>query len=321
MMRLLLWLALLNLFSIPGYAHQFAPALLELQESNGDQVGVRWKEPLIRVLGSQLQPVLPVDCEALDTPTVSEENTGRVSKWTLYCPGGLVGKKLEVANIASSGANVLLRVRFLDGHVLRQILSPAEPGITIPDIEDRWAVFWNYAKLGIEHIMTGTDHLLFVLGLTLLVSGKRLLVTVTAFTVGHSITLALAALGWIHVSTTAIEAGIALSIYMLAVELAGRDRRGFLCRYPWGMAGVFGLLHGLGFAGALSQVGLPDGEIPLALFAFNIGIECGQVAFITVVLLLWGGLRRMPYRWPEYIRLIPAYSIGSLSVFWFFQRI
>jgi hydrogenase/urease accessory protein HupE len=323
MIRFYLLLALITISIYPQVnAHQFAPALLELEELDSQQIKVRWKEPVIRVMGSQLQPVLPVDCTNVTTPNVNEIGSGRVSQWNITCSTPLIGKTVAVENIASSGANVLLRIKFLDGHTLRQVLSPDTPRLIIPDRENKLVVFIAYVKLGIEHILTGPDHLLFVLGLTLLVrGGKRLLATITAFTIGHSITLALAALGWIHLSTRPIEAAIALSIYILAVELTNSNKSNFLSTYPWLMAGAFGLLHGLGFAGALVQVGLPDGDIPLALFSFNVGIECGQLAFISVVLAVWFALRKLPIKWPSILIKTPAYVIGSLSVFWFLQRI
>src|SRR5215831_12643877 len=156
----------------------------------------------------------------------------------------------------------------------------------------------GYGRLGVEHILTGFDHLLFVLGLVLLVGGgRRLLWTVTAFTLGHSVTLALAVLGFVHVPQQPIEAGIALSIYVLAVELAPRGVRKptLLERAPWLAAGLFGLLHGLGLA--------------------------GQLAFVGVVLATWAGLRALPVRWPRSTAYVPAYAIGTLAAFWFFQRL
>ena len=310
------------LANAPAQAHQFVPALLELQEVAENQVNVRWKEPLLRVMGSQLQPLLPVECGQLDEPVVRQENSGRVSKWAIRCEKGLVGKTIQVSNIQSSGANVLLRIKYLDGHTFRQILTPGASSVTVPQKESWISVFLAYVKLGIEHILTGADHLLFVLGLTLLVTEpRRLLFTVTAFTLGHSVTLCLAILGWIHFPSGPIEAGIAFSIYILAVELTSPYKNNFLSRYPWYMAGLFGLLHGLGFAGALAEVGLPDGDIPLALLSFNIGIEIGQIAFIAAVFFLWHILKKLPITWPDPIKYIPSYGIGTLSVFWFLDRI
>jgi hypothetical protein len=177
--------------------------------------------------------------------------------------------------------------------------------------------------VGFDHILSGPDHLLFLLGLVLLVHGCRLLVeTVTAFTLGHSVTLSLAALGIVHIPTRPVEALIAFTIFVVAVEVA-RDTQGralSVGRVPWAMAFCFGLVHGLGFAGALAQVGLPDHEIPLALVSFNCGIELGQLAFIVLVLIARALLRWLPTSLLRAGELIPAYAIGSMSAFWMLQR-
>jgi len=202
------------------------------------------------------------------------------------------------------------------------VLRADAPLFTVPPRSSRWQVMRSYAALGIEHILTGLDHLLFVLGLVLLVRGTRTLIaTVTAFTVGHSVTLSLAVLGFVHVSPGPVEALIALTIFAVAVELARgvEGRRPWFSRVPWAMAFCFGLLHGLGFAGALAQVGLPEGEIPLALFSFNTGIEVGQLLFIATVIAGRSALTLLP-SWLKAGAFTPAYAIGSLSAFWFFQR-
>lgn len=308
-------------FAIPAGAHQFAPALLELQEVGADRVAVRWKQPAVRVMGSRLQPVLPGDCKGIGKPTVTRQGTGMEATWEIACPDGLVGKIVGVEGIAESRADVLLRVALEDGRSFRHVLTGDAAVFTIPERESRLTVLTNYAKLGVEHILTGFDHLLFVLGLTLFVGYERLLLwTITAFTFGHSITLALAVLGFVQFPPGPIEAGIAFSIYVLAVELARSNQKTLLHTYPWLVAGLFGLLHGLGFAGALAQVGLPEGEIPLALFSFNVGIELGQLAFVGLVLTVWALFRRLPFAWPRIVRLVPAYAIGSLAAFWFFER-
>jgi len=171
--------------------------------------------------------------------------------------------------------------------------------------------------------LTGFDHLLFVLGLILRLRGwRRLVGTITAFTVGHSVTLALATLGVIHVPTRAVEVLIAITIFAVAVELA-RDRSqwpSWIRRAPWVAAFAFGLLHGLGFAGALAEVGLPPHEIPIALFSFNVGIELGQLAFVAIVLGARRLLVAMPVRWPVAAAQIPAYVIGSLAAYWAVER-
>jgi len=305
-------------------AHQFAPALLQLEEVSADQIEVSWKQPILRVQGSQLRPVLPIECAGVGDPVVRQEGTGMRATWRIRCPDGLAGKTVGVEGIATSQADVLLRVTLRDGRKLHHVLTAGAPGFEIRATGGRSGVFRDYARLGVQHILTGWDHLLFVLGLVLLVGwGSSLLWTVTAFTLGHSVTLALASLGLVKVPQGPIEAAIALSIYVLAVELTRRrdGRRTVMQRAPWLVAGSFGLLHGLGFAGALSEVGLPSAEIPLALFSFNVGIEFGQLAFIAAVLLVIAALRRLPIAWPRAATAVPAYGIGILAAYWFFERI
>ena len=321
------WAALLLagvLAAAPSGAHQFAPALLELEEIAPGRAAVSWKQPAVRVQGSRLRPVLPVECRGIGDPEVTREGTGMRARWQIECPGGLAGKTVGVEGIAASRADVLLRVALLDGRKLRQVLKAEEPSFTIHADGGSLGVLTGYGALGVEHILTGWDHLLFVLALVLLIGwGRSLLFTVTAFTLGHSVTLALASLGLVDLPQGPIEALIALSIYALAIELTSSlgGRRTPTQRAPWIVASGFGLLHGLGFAGALSEVGLPAGEIPLALFAFNVGIELGQLGFVGATLLAVAVLRALPVRWPKVAGAVPAYAIGSLAVFWFCERV
>jgi hydrogenase/urease accessory protein HupE len=322
-LRLLVWGFLTLAAAAPATAHQFAPALLEIEEKSADEAAVRWKQPAVRVQGSQLRPVLPVECEGLGDPEVKQEGTGMRASWRMRCPGGLTGKSVGVEGIAGSQADVLLRITLRDGRRIRHVLKAEAPSFRIDADGSRTGVFKDYAALGVEHILLGWDHLLFVLALVLLVGwGRSLLWTVTSFTVGHSVTLALASLGVVHVPQAPIEAAIALSIYFLAVELIGKreGRRTLTQRAPWAVAAGFGLLHGLGFAGALAEVGLPTAEIPLALFSFNAGIELGQLAFVGAVLLFAAAFRRVPLAWPRWAQAVPAYGIGIMAAFWFLQR-
>lgn len=312
------------LISASAFGHAFAPALLEIRETGPGQANVRWKQPALKVSGSGLYPILPPGCHERGEHRAGTEDTGVVETWDIDCPGGLVGQTVGVEGIAASRANVLLRLVLADGRSVRQVLTADASKFVVPEREGKASVLAGYGRLGVEHILTGFDHLLFVLGLVMLVKGgRRLLWTVTAFTLGHSVTLALAVLGVVHVPQAPTEAGIALSIYILAVQLAPRRAQTPppMARYPWLMAGPFGLLHGLGFAGALAGVGLPDGEIPLALFAFNVGIELGQLLFVGAVLALGMGLRALPLRWPGAVAYLPVYAMGSLAAFWFYQRV
>ena len=220
--------------------------------------------------------------------------------------------------------DALVRVEFADGTTWTQRLTPHRPAATIPAAESSFAVAGVYLRLGVEHILTGLDHLLFVLALLIVArKGRRLLASVTAFTVAHSVTLALAALGFARVPQQPVEAVIALSIVFMAVEIV-RGRQGYAGitgRSPWIVAFAFGLLHGFGFAGALSEIGLPPAHIPLALLFFNLGVELGQLLFVAVVLgagWLLGHLWTRSSRWTE---MAPPYAVGTVAMFWVLQRL
>ncbi len=309
----------------PLAAHTFAPSLLELSEQQ-DGIVVHFKQPQVRVLGSNLRPVLPPSCREIDGPDIRSQGTGIVTTWRVVC-GRLVGEEIGVEGIGGSGADVLLRLQLGDGRSSHHVLTADRPSIEIPRSPGVLDIAGLYGKLGVEHILSGFDHLLFVLGLVLLVEGRRRLVgTVTAFTAGHSITLALAALGLVHVPPGPTEAAIALSIFVLAVELARpREKESLLRRSPWSMAALFGLLHGLGFVGALSEIGLPEHEIPAALFSFNLGIELGQLFFVVVVLVATFSAERslgwLPRSWSVALAGLPVYGIGTLATFWFLERL
>lgn len=306
----------------PARAHPLAPSLLEVREGPGGSAEVRWRTPLLRIAGADLRPLVPAACPALGPPRESRADGSLERRWRIACPPpGLVGRRLSVSGVSESRADVVLRVELADGRRLLRVLRGADPAFVVPARAGRRGVLEDYLGLGARHIAGGVDHLLFVLALLLLVPARRtLLWTVTAFTAGHSATLALAVLGWLDVPRAPVEAAIAASILLLAAELAG-ERPGRLRRAPWLVAGAFGLLHGLGFAGALAKVGLPHGEIPLALFAFNAGIELGQLAFIAAVLAARDvGRRLLPAPGPLAGR-IPAYAIGGLAAFWLLERL
>lgn len=309
-------------------AHPLAPALLELRETASGRVEVLWKRSALRVPGSELQPILPEDCPPLEAPRVEERGTAMLAFWAIDCgEKGLVGRTIRIDDLGPAKIDTLVRIELADGRKLQRVLRRSEPSMEVPERTTRMTVFVDYLKIGFEHILTGADHLLFVFGLFLLCAGLAPLAkTVTAFTVGHSITLSLAALGYAQLPSGPIEVLIAASVLALAVDLA-RDaaRPTFMRRFPWPMALVFGLLHGLGFAGALREVGLPDGEIPMALFSFNVGIEVGQIAFVAVLLALTplflriAGSLSLPPALPL-PRRVAIYAMGSLAAFWMIER-
>jgi len=315
--------ALLLAIAPPVRAHPLAPCVLELREAGGGRVEVGWKTPLLRPRGAELTPVLPARCRAVGARTVAEEGGGTWTRWAVDCgKGGLAGERVGIAGAGSVALGALVRVTLADGRLVQGVLTPSHPELTIPSRPRARDVVRDYGRLGVEHILTGPDHLLFVFGLVLLAgTTRRLLGTVSAFTLGHSVTLTLAALGIVDFPARAIELAIAASVLLLAAELARRPAAPTLIRRrPWAMAALFGLLHGLGFAGALREAGLPAGEIPLSLFSFNVGIEAGQVVFVLAVLALRRAAGPLPERMPSWARRVPVYGMGSLAGYWWIER-
>jgi hydrogenase/urease accessory protein HupE len=307
-------------------AHALAPSLLELTEGASGRVEVLFKTPVLAPAGSaELRPLLPTTCQPLEAPVTTREDTAHLTRWAVDCgEGGLAGGTLGIDGLEDgSGRDALVRVVLADGQVLQDLLNHRRTRFEIPERATRGGIAWRYLELGFEHILSGADHLLFVLGLLLLVQGWRaLLVTITAFTLGHSITLALAVMGWAVLPSGPVEIAIAASLVVLAVEICRPpgDEPSLLRRRPWLVTGLFGLLHGLGFAGALAEVGLPQEEIPLALLSFNVGIEVGQLAFVAAALLAAFALRRAVRTPPPWWVRVPAYGIGTMGCFWIFER-
>ncbi len=317
-----IWLALtLWLLAPAASAHPLAPALLDLRETAPGHYDLLWRTSLVRARGSEVAPQWPDNCRAQLTETTPQADGSLMVRGSLQCEGGLTGRSLRVEGLAGSGINVIARIEHGEGAVRQTLLDATRPVWVVDELTQAAAVFPQYLELGVEHLLTGIDHVLFVLGLLLLVRGRRrLLLTVTAFTVGHSITLSLAVLDRVQLSPSLVELGIAISILLLAGELL-RERPSILARSPGLMAAGFGLLHGLGFAGALAQVGLPQADIPLALLAFNLGIELGQLALVLAWLLAAWLLRSLALRArPVLLRQMPAYVIGSLAAYWCWER-
>lgn len=320
--RLIALCSFIALAATNAPAHPLAPALLQLEESEGGAVEVLWKRSSLSVPGSDIQPVPPPDCPATTTPTFEEEGVAVLVRWTIDCgEAGLVGRTVRVDGLGPAKIDTLVRIGLADGRRIQRVLRRSEPEMIVPEKAGRFEVFVDYLTIGFEHILSGTDHLLFVFGLFLLCATLAPLVkTITSFTVGHSITLSLAALGYTSLPSGPIEALIAASVLMLAVELArDTDRETLMRRYPWPMALLFGLLHGMGFAGALREVGLPQGEIPMALFSFNVGIELGQLVFVAGLAAGAALLRRVELPIPLPQRAA-VYVMGSLAAFWTIER-
>jgi hydrogenase/urease accessory protein HupE len=311
-----------------AYGHALQPGYLALTRMDVDLYAVVWKTPEIKSRPMKISAVLPESCDARQPTDAAWDGTAYVARWTTRCPGGLEGGSIEIIGLDQTRTDVLVRFDFSDGRSDARRLTPNDASFTIPVQASPYDVVKTYLTLGFEHILSGIDHLLFVFALLLLVTDtKRLVATVTAFTIAHSITLAGATLGVIHVPTPPVEATIALSIMFVAAEVIhkGQGRTGLTARAPWIVAFIFGLLHGLGFAGALTEIGLPETAIPTALLFFNVGVELGQLSFIAGVLVVGALVKRFiqsvdlaQFAWA---RAIPAYAIGSLAALWTLQRL
>ena len=324
---LLFAFALLSLMGSQAWADNFRPAYLQLTERSGDAYDVRWKTPAqSEVVVMPIRPVFP-PASQMTKPLVSSYASGSaVMIGQVKVSGGLSGKTIRFEGLAGTGNQVLVRMIRADASEELYKVLPTDPQLTIPRVPDPVSISARYTVLGIEHILLGFDHLCFVLALVLIVRGtRRLIWTVTAFTIAHSITLALATLGAIHVPGPPVEATIALSIIFVANEIIQqrRGREGLASKRPWLVAFAFGLLHGFGFAGALAEVGLPPNAIPLALLFFNVGVEIGQLLFIAAVLLAIRLLSRLTERKAELrnATVVSAYAIGGLASYWLIERV
>jgi hypothetical protein len=310
---------------MPAHADEIRPALLDIKEQNTGLFAVTWKMPTRgnRILA--LTPQLPDSLELLGSPSVQDIPGARIEHATYKNNGAsFTGQRIVIDGLSALQTDVLLLIQLQDGTQHSAILRPGSPEFIIPLEASKLEIARDYWRMGTIHILEGIDHLLFVLALLLIVPGLGALVkAVTAFTVAHSITLALATLGVVHVPAAPTEAIIALSILFLASEII-HQRNGVIGiteRYPWVIAFIFGLFHGLGFAGALSEIGVPQHEVPLALLMFNVGVETGQLLFIVVVLSLLALLKRLPFTAPQGAwRLLP-YAIGSVAAFWTIERV
>ena len=311
--------------AVAPQAHEIRPALLDITEREPGWFEVTWKVPTRGGRGLALNPVLPDSLAPLGPPANHSVPGASVQYSTFKTNGSsLVGETISIDGLEALQIDVLLQIEFADGRTHSAILRPKSSSFEIPADESAWDVAWSYWRLGTTHILGGIDHLLFVLALMLIVPGYWMLFkTITAFTVAHSISLGLATLGFLHIPPGPTEAVIALSILFLAVEVvhSRQGKVGLAERAPWIVAFIFGLFHGLGFAGALSELGLPEHAIPLALFMFNVGVESGQILFLSAVLLIMAALRRAPVAWPAGSWRVMPYTIGSAAAFWTIQRV
>jgi hydrogenase/urease accessory protein HupE len=304
-------------------AHEALPGLLELREQADGAYGLVWKQPVGVSGPAPVAPVFPEGCWLDGRADASVGSETRIRHGTISCAGGLAGRPIVIAGLELTGAAVLVRLRHIDGRIENHVLRPASPRVTLNAGGGALSTTLSYLRLGIEHILVGVDHLVFVWGLMLLLSGwRRLLQTITAFTVAHSATLALAVLGVVNVPLPPLNVVIGLSILFLGPEVlrAARGQSSLMLRHPEMAAMVFGLLHGIGFASGLSTAGLPREEIPMALLAFNVGVELGQLAFVALVLGVTQSWRVLEIQWSRRMALVPGYVLGVLGAFWTLDR-
>jgi hypothetical protein len=325
MKRALLLFIFLAAFASGLSAHEVRPAYLELRQTSPETYDVVWKVP---GQGENMRLGLYVELPAGSTnvtlPRASMVNHAFTERWTIKRAGGLAGGTSTIAGLTATLSDVLVRVERLDGTSQVTRLTPSSPSFVVDASPGAVQVARTYIVLGIEHILTGFDHLAFVLALLIITQGGRKLVkTVTAFTVSHSITLTAVTLGFVNVPTKPVETVIALSIVFVATEILQwkRGRVGLAYRAPWVVAFAFGLIHGLGFAGGLSDIGLPAGHIPTALLFFSFGVESGHFMFIGAVLSLIALVRRVNIAVPSWAERVPPYAIGSIAMFWVIQRL
>lgn len=320
----LVLLSLLGFISFSVNAHESRPAYLEIGEAEAGILNINWTRPLRDERALNIHPVFPVTCSTKGTGSRYQIEGLLHERWLLDCgEAELIGKQVSISGLENTISDVLLRFQRLDGSSHVQVLDSKNPTFVFPSgkIADT-NVAPYYFSAGVKHILHGNDHLLFVFALLLLISGFwQVIKTITAFTLAHSFSLMAAVLGYVHIPSTPVEAVIALSIMFLAGELLRSNERSISRRWPWLIAAVFGLVHGLGFAGALSEIGLPEGEIPLALFMFNIGVEAGQVLFIIVATGMLVLLAKIMQQSFNKVEFVSTYAIGSIAAFWLIERV
>ncbi|HET6955412.1 MAG TPA: HupE/UreJ family protein [Vicinamibacterales bacterium] len=314
---------------VPVRADEFKPGYLQLTQLDHETYDVLWKIPAIDESTTlKVKPQFPDGTEAL-TPVRSTFSRGiTVQRWRIRVPEGLDGKAIVFSQLSETRIDVLARLVRLDGTVQLERILPVSPRFVAKPSPGSLEVIKAYTVLGIVHILTGFDHLLYVLGMLILVGGwRRIVVTMSAFTATHSLTLTAAALGWVHVPQPPVEACIALSILFVAREIvqAHRGRPGITARWPWVVSFTFGLMHGFGFAGALAEVGLPQSSIPIALLFFNVGVEIGQLMFVGAVLAViaagWRAAQRLRLSQTAWLSRIAPYAIGGLASLWLVERV
>ena len=313
------------LWGHPATAHELRPGFLEITEIGPARYEVRFKVPARGDLRLRMHPRFPADCANAEDARTEHSGDAFIDRFIVACPSGLADREIVIDGLARTFTDVVTRVALADGSVQTVRLTPDQPYFTIAPAPSWVETARTYFLLGVQHILEGVDHLMFVLALLLLIRERWMLVkTITAFTLAHSITLAAAALGWAEAPQAPVEAVVALSIVFTAAQIPRQrlqQQADLASAAPWIVAFAFGLLHGFGFGGALREIGLPQSDVPLALLTFNLGVEAGQLLFVIAVLALRASLDRLLALKLAFFREVLAYLIGSLAATWFIQRV
>ncbi len=311
-------------FTVNVQAHRLQPAYLEINEQSAGKFSILWKRPFVAGRPMNIDPQLPAGCSNITEPALMSSASGAVERWLVDCDeSGMTNKTILIDGLESTVTDVLVRIYYIEGVEETHLLRPASASAVVGGVPSGMERIIAYLQLGIQHILMGIDHLLFVLGLLLIVKSRwMLLKTITSFTLAHSITLGIATLGYASVPLPPLNVVIALSILFLGPEIVRSWRGGtsLTIRHPWVVAFAFGLLHGFGFATGLTNLGLREAEIPLALLLFNLGVELGQIAFVMLIIFLERSFRTLEIHWPRWVQLAPGYTVGSLGAYWTIQR-
>jgi hydrogenase/urease accessory protein HupE len=329
MTQCLLPALLILLLSISGLvqsasSHESQPGTLELRQVSKNRYEVTWRAPIYYGGPHPARLVLPDQWKDAVEPTVRMLPDSQVFRRVVTVGDrGLEGSEIRFPGLERTITDVFVRLNRLDGTTMTAVASPAKPRAQLRGERVWYLAAGDYLGLGFHHILQGIDHLLFLLGLLLIVRGRlKLLKTITAFTLAHSITLGIATLGYARVPLPPLNAAIALSILFLGPEIvrSWRGETSLTIRYPWVVAFLFGLLHGFGFASGLSTTGMPKAELPPALLFFNVGVELGQLVFVFTALALVRSFKVLKVRWPRWVEALPGYAVGSLGAYWTIQR-
>ena len=320
------WLAMLVSLlaaTLGACAHEVRPAYLQIDQIGQSRFSVLWRTPLLSGMPLPVLLQFSDGIRPVVEPSERQLSDSIVERRIVEAPAGLAGERIGFVGLQATITDVLVRVKMQDGTVTTSLVRPSQPWIDIQARQSSFEVARLFVVEGIEHILFGYDHLLFVAALMLIVRNWRVLVkTITAFTVAHSITLTFATLGWVALPSGPVEIMIAFSIVLVAAEIVRTERgqTSLATTWPWVVAFAFGLLHGFGFAGALQHLGLPQDDIPLALLCFNVGVEIGQLLFIAVLLLAVHLVRRLVHL-PRQAVGASAYAIGIIAAFWCIERL